>query len=434
MTRNFGRRPLTIALMEQKEVLKALQRDHAAELKLAAERLAGTARHTEIIPSPTLSEMTGHEILLKPENLQVTGSFKIRGAYNKIASLTDEELARGIVTASAGNHAQGVAYAARERGAKATICMPTITPPLKVDATKAYGADVVLHGDVFDEAAAYAAKLSEEQGMIFVPPFDDYEVICGQGTIALEILEDVPNVTDIVVPLGGGGLGAGVALAVKTKPEVRVIGAIPEGSPAYKNSLAAGRVMSADQVVTSAEGVAVKRPGDLPFALLNEFLDDIVTVSERDINEMILLMLEKHKLVVEAAGAVSLAALEHLNLRSRKFASAEGPHVVVPIMSGGNIDTVTMGAVIQKGMIARGRIMNFEVELPDTPGQLVKVATLLAKERANVIALDHDQFKASGHYTNAVSLGVTVETNGPDHIDRILEALKEAGFQPKRIY
>ena len=427
MTRNFGRRPLTIALMEQKEVLKALQRDHAAELKLAAERLAGTARHTEIIPSPTLSEMTGHEILLKPENLQVTGSFKIRGAYNKIASLTDEELARGIVTASAGNHAQGVAYAARERGAKATICMPTITPPLKVDATKAYGADVVLHGDVFDEAAAYAAKLSEEQGMIFVPPFDDYEVICGQGTIALEILEDVPNVTDIVVPLGGGGLGAGVALAVKTfKPEVRVIGAIPEGSPAYKNSLAAGRVMSADQVVTSAEGVAVTRPG--------EFLDDIVTVSERDINEMILLMLEKHKLVVEAAGAVSLAALEHLNLRSRKFASAEGPHVVVPIMSGGNIDTVTMGAVIQKGMIARGRIMNFEVELPDTPGQLVKVATLLAKERANVIALDHDQFKASGHYTNAVSLGVTVETNGPDHIDRILEALKEAGFQPKRIY
>ena len=256
MTRNFGRRPPTIALMEQKEVLKALQRDHAAELKLAAERLAGTARHTEIIPSPTLSEMTGHEILLKPENLQVTGSFKIRGAYNKIASLTDEELARGIVTASAGNHAQGVAYAARERGAKATICMPTITPPLKVDATKAYGADVVLHGDVFDEAAAYAAKLSEEQGMIFVPPFDDYEVICGQGTIALEILEDVPNVTDIVVPLGGGGLGAGVALAVKTfKPEVRVIGAIPEGSPAYKNSLAAGRVMSADQVVTSAESV-----------------------------------------------------------------------------------------------------------------------------------------------------------------------------------
>ena len=197
-------------------MLKALRRDHAAELKLAAERLKGTARHTEIIPSPVLSEMTGHEILLKPENLQVTGSFKIRGAYNKIASLTDEQLSHGIVTASAGNHAQGVAYAARERGAKATICMPQITPPLKVDATKAYGADVVLCGEVFDEAAAHAQELSDNEGMIYVPPFDDYEVLCGQGTIGLEILEDVPNVTDVVVPLGGGGLGAGVALAIKT--------------------------------------------------------------------------------------------------------------------------------------------------------------------------------------------------------------------------
>lgn len=421
--------------MEQNEVLKALQRDHAAELKLAAERLKGTARHTEIIPSKVLSDMTGHEILLKPENLQVTGSFKIRGAYNKIASLSDEQLARGIVTASAGNHAQGVAYAARERGAKATICMPQITPPLKVDATKAYGADVVLYGEVFDESAARAQELSDTEGMIYVPPFDDYEVLCGQGTIGLEILEDVPNVTDVVVPLGGGGLGAGVALAIKTfKPEVRVIGAIPEGSLAWKNSLAAGHVVPADQVRTSAEGVAVKRPGDLTFALLNEFLDDLVTVTERDINEMILLMLEKHKLVVEAAGAVSLAALEHLNLRSRKFAEAQGPHVVVPILSGGNEDTVSISAVIQKGMIARGRIMNFEVELPDTPGQLVKVATILAEQRANVIALDHDQFKASSHYTDSVSLGVTVETNGPEHIDRILDAMRAAGFQPKRIY
>ena len=421
--------------MEQNEVLKALQRDHAAELKLAAERLKGTARHTEIIPSKVLSDMTGHEILLKPENLQVTGSFKIRGAYNKIASLTDEQLAHGIVTASAGNHAQGVAYAARERGAKATICMPQITPPLKVDATKAYGADVVLCGEVFDESAAHAQELSDNEGMIYVPPFDDYEVLCGQGTIGLEILEDVPNVTDVVVPLGGGGLGAGVALAIKTfKPEVRVIGAIPEGSPAWKNSLAAGHVVPADQVRTSAEGVAVKRPGDLTFALLNEFLDDLVTVTERDINEMILLMLEKHKLVVEAAGAVSLAALEHLNLRSRKFAEAQGPHVVVPILSGGNEDTVSISAVIQKGMIARGRIMNFEVELPDTPGQLVKVATILAEQRANVIALDHDQFKASSHYTDSVSLGVTVETNGPEHIDRILDAMRAAGFRPKRIY
>ncbi len=405
------------------------------ELRRAAERLKGTARRTPIIASKPLSDLTGHDVRLKPENLQVTGSFKIRGAYNKIASLSDEEISRGIVTASAGNHAQGVAYAARERGASATIVMPQITPPLKVDATKAYGADVVLHGDVFDESAEYADRLSAEQGMIFVPPFDDYEVICGQGTLGLEILEDVPDVTDVVVPLGGGGLGAGVALAIKTfRPEVRVIGAIPEGSPAYRQSFAAGHVVAADHVLTSAEGVAVKRPGDLPFALLNEFLDDLVTVTERDINEMILLMLEKHKLVVEGAGAVSLAALEHLDLQSRVFASAEGPHVVVPILSGGNIDTVTIGAVIQKGMIARGRIMNFEVELPDVPGQLVKVATLLARERVNVIALDHDQFKASGHFMNGVSLGVTVETNGPDHIERVLQALREAGLDPKRVY
>lgn len=421
--------------MNNDEVQQFLARDHAAELRKASERLEGTAKHTAIIDSPVLSAMTGHRVLLKPENLQVTGSFKIRGAYNKIASLSQDELDHGIVTASAGNHAQGVAYAARERGAKATIVMPRTTPPLKVDATKAYGAEVVLHGDVFDDAAAYAAQLSRDDGMVFVPPFDDYEVLCGQGTIGMEILQDVPDVTDVVVPLGGGGLGAGVALAIKTfRPQVRVIGAIPEGSPAFKDSFTAGYVVPAGQVVTSAEGVAVKRPGDLTFALLNELMDDLVTVSERDINEMILLMLEKHKLVIEAAGAVSLAALEHLNLHSRVFAAAQEPHVIVPIMSGGNIDTVTMGAVIQKGMIARGRIMNFEVELPDTPGQLVKVATALADARANVIALDHDQFKASGHYTNAVSLGVTVETNGPDHIDAVLKALRVAGFQPKRIY
>lgn len=422
--------------MEQSEVLRALQRDHQAELQKAVARLDHTARKTGVIESPVLSQINGFKVALKPENLQVTGSFKIRGAYNKIASLGDDELSRGIVTASAGNHAQGVAYAARERNVKATILMPQITPPLKVDATKAYGAEVVLHGDVFDEAAAYASRLASEQGLTYVPPFDDYEVIVGQGTIGLEILRDVPDVTDIVVPLGGGGLAAGVALAVKmTKPEVRVIGVVPEGSPAFPESFAAGHVVEADRVVTSAEGVAVRRPGDLTFALLNEFLDDLITVNERDINEMILLMLEKHKLVVEAAGAVSLAALEHLPLRSRAFASArDRAHVVVPIISGGNIDTVTIGAVIQKGMITRGRIMKFDVELPDIPGQLVKVATLLAEQRANVIALDHDQFKAEGHYAGAVVLGVTAETNGPDHIASILAALREEGFEPKRVY
>ena len=397
----------------------------------AQESLKGIARKTPLENANRL----GENIYIKSENLQLTGAFKIRGAYNKIRSLTPEEASHGVIACSAGNHAQGIALSATKLGIKSVICMPEGAPISKVEATRNYGAEVVLVPGVYDDAAREAERLSKEHGYTFAHPFNDPYVIAGQGTIGLEILEDVPNVTDVVVPLGGGGLGAGVALAIKTfKPEVRVIGAIPEGSPAWKDSLAAGRVSPADHVVTSAEGVAVKHPGDLPFALINEFLDDLVTVTERDINEMILLMLEKHKLVVEAAGAVSLAALEHLNLRSRKFAAATGPHVVVPIMSGGNIDTVTMGAVIQKGMIARGRIMNFEVELPDTPGQLVKVATLLAEQRANVIQLDHDQFKASGHYTNAVSLGVTVETNGPEHIDRILAALREAGFQPKRIY
>ena len=397
----------------------------------AQESLKGIARKTPLENANRL----GENIYIKSENLQLTGAFKIRGAYNKIRSLTPEEASHGVIACSAGNHAQGIALSATKLGIKSVICMPEGAPISKVEATRNYGAEVVLVPGVYDDAAREAERLSKEHGYTFAHPFNDPYVIAGQGTIGLEILEDVPNVTDVVVPLGGGGLGAGVALAIKTfKPEVRVIGAIPEGSPAWKNSLAAGHVVAADQVRTSAEGVAVKRPGDLTFALLNEFLDDIVTVTERDINEMILLMLEKHKLVVEAAGAVSLAALEHLNLRSRKFAEAKGPHVVVPIMSGGNEDTVSIGAVIQKGMITRGRIMHFEVELPDTPGQLVKVATLLAEQRANVIALDHDQFKASSHYANAVALGVTVETNGPDHIDRVLEALREAGFQPKRIY
>lgn len=412
-----------------------LSRDHAEDLNLAAERLAGTVRHTMPIPSQTLSEMTGFPIQLKPENLQRTGSFKIRGAYNKIASLQQEQLDKGIITASAGNHAQGVAYAARERGAKATIVMPQITPPLKVDATRAYGAEVMLEGNVFDESFAYALNQSEEHDLTFVHPFDDYDVVCGQGTIAMEILKDVPDVTDIIVPMGGGGLAAGIAMAVKSfRPSVRVIGATPQGSPAWHDSLAAGHVVEAAQVNTSAEGVAVKKPGDLTFRLISQYLDDLVMVSERDISEMILLMLEKHKLVVEAAGAVSLAALTQLAQSSDVFQSAAGKHVIVPILSGGNIDTVTIGAVIQRGMISRGRIMQFGVELPDIPGQLAAIANLLATLRANVIELNHDQFKASGHYRNGVLLEVTVETNGPDHIALILDTLRTKGFRVRQEY
>lgn len=421
--------------MDTRDVQAYLAADHKSDLEAAAKRLEGTVRHTPVVFSQALTDRVGFDVAMKLENLQETGSFKIRGAYNKIASLGENDLSHGLVTASAGNHAQGVAYAARERGAKATIVMPEATPPLKVDGTKSYGANVVLHGESFDDSEAYARKLAKDEGMVLVHPFDDYGVLCGQGTIAMEILKDRPDVTDVVVPLGGGGLGSGVALAIKTfRPSVRVIGAIPSESPAWRLSLDAGRVVSADTVNTEAEGVAVKRPGDLTFALLSKYLDDLVEVSETEISQMILLMLEKHKLVVEAAGAVSLAALEQLSRQSSAFRDAKERHVVVPIVSGGNIDTVTIGAVIQGGMISRGRIMQFAVELPDVPGQLVKVATILARERANVIELNHDQFKAAGHFRNGVLLEVTVETNGPEHIERVLDALRAEGLHPRQIY
>ncbi|TCD54416.1 threonine ammonia-lyase [Alloscardovia theropitheci] len=436
--------------MTPEQINEYVNRDHAADVELAAQRLEGVVRHTHLEESQILSDRIGARVLLKPENLQKTGSFKLRGAYNKIASLSQEDLDKGIVTASAGNHAQGVAYAARERGAQATIVMPRITPPIKVDATRALGAKVALVGDVFDESSAHAAKLSEEQGLIFVHPFNDYEVLTGQGTIALEILQDCPEVTDILVPLGGGGLGAGIAMAVKAfAPHVRVIGVTPEGSQAFKQSFSDGQheVHPASSVHTAAEGVAVKQPGDLTFALLEKYLDGFVTVTERDISEMILLMLEKHKLVVEAAGAVSLAALNELD-KVKSVASLENNgtdaklldvpdmknRVIVPILSGGNIDTVTIGAVIQRGMITRGRIMQFGVELPDTPGQLALIAQILADLRANVIELNHDQFKAQSHYTNTVLLEVTVETNGPEHIQQVLDALQAKGFRVNRVY
>ncbi|MFD0704469.1 threonine ammonia-lyase [Alloscardovia venturai] len=436
--------------MNEQQIADYIGRDHKADLNTAAERLSSVARHTQLEESPVLSDMVGARVLLKPENLQKTGSFKLRGAYNKIASLSQEELDRGIVTASAGNHAQGVAYAARERGARATIVMPRITPPIKVDATRHLGATVALEGEVFDESNAYAQRLSTHEGMTYVAPFNDYEVLTGQGTIAMEILQDCPEVTDIIVPMGGGGLCAGIAMAVKTfAPHVRVIGVTPEGSPAFKQSFESGehKVHGASSVHTSAEGVAVKEPGDLTFALLEKYLDGFVTVSEQNISEMILLMLEKHKLVVEAAGAASLAALNELdNVLSVSSMEVQGENaekmpvlersqrVIVPVMSGGNIDTVTIGAVIQRGMIARGRIMQFGVELPDTPGQLAQVAQLLADLRANVVELNHDQFKAQAHYTNAVLLEVTVETNGPDHIQQIMDALQARGFKVNRVY
>ena len=410
--------------MEQNEVLKALRRDHAAELKLAAERLKGTARHTEIIPSPVLSEMTGHEILLKPENLQVTGSFKIRGAYNKIASLSDEQLAHGIVTASAGNHAQGVAYAAKKFGVPATIVMPTTTPYIKVERTKSHGAEVVLAGEVYDESYEHALKLAEEQGLTFIHPFNDLQVAAGQGSIAMEIVQELPLVDAILVPIGGGGLASGVStLAKMLNPRIKVIGVEPAGAACMKASLEAGHVVKLPSVSTIADGTAVLEPGDKVFPYIQENIDEIITVDDDELIVAFLDMVENHKMVVENSGLLTIAALKHLSMLDKK---------VVSILSGGNMDVITMATVVQHGLIQRDRIFTVSVLLPDRPGELVNVAQIIAEQNGNVIRLDHNQF-VTANRSAAVELRVTIEAFGTDHKGRIVHALQEAGYSPQLI-
>jgi threonine dehydratase len=412
--------------MKQKDVERFLKQDHKANILEAAERLKGVLRPTPLFYSEFFSEERGCDVYIKPENLQTTGSYKIRGAYNKISGLPPDEAARGVITASAGNHAQGVAVSAKRIGVPATIVMPNVTPFLKVNSTKAYGAEVVIHGDMYDDAFNKAAALAEERGHVFIHPFDDYDVICGQGTAGLEILTELPDVDEILVPIGGGGLISGVSLIAKAlNPEVKVTGVVPVGAMSMKISLEEGRVTRLAGVKTCAEGVAVKQPGDLTFAITREYVDGVVTVSEKDIMEAVLLTLEKHKLVAEAAGAVTLAALRKRARPGRK---------IVCFMSGGNIDMVTISSIINQGMISRGRILCFSVDLPDRPGQLLKVAGLLAEIGANVIGLDHNQFKAIDRYSNKVALEVTVETNGQDHIMRILDMLEDHNFTVTRIY
>ncbi len=399
---------------------------HQESLKKAAANLKGVLKPTPLIHSDFYSEEYGCDIYMKPENLQMTGSFKIRGAYNKIMNLSEEEAAHGVIASSAGNHAQGVAFAAQKRGIQATIVMPNVTPLLKVNATKAYGADVVIHGDVYDDAYNKAMNLAQEKGYTFVHPFDDYDVLCGQGTIALEILEELCDVDEILVPIGGGGLISGIALAVKTmRPDVKVIGVSPVGSMAMKISIDEGQVTRLSSVKTSAEGVAVRQPGDLTFAMAKKYVDEIITVTEKDIMDAVLVVLEKHKLIAETAGVVPLAGVKKRAKPGKK---------IVCLVSGGNIDVVTISSIINQGLISRGRIMCFSVELPDKPGQLLKVAQLLAENGANVIELQHNQFKAIDRYSNKVALEVTVETNGHDHIKQVLEVLEDNNFIPNRIY
>lgn len=395
------------------------------EVLAARTRIADVLRDTKLIFSDTFSAESGNNVYIKPENLQTTGAFKIRGAYNKISKLSPAERNKGLISSSAGNHAQGVAYAAQKLGVKATIVMPKTTPLIKVEATKQYGAEVVLSGDFYDEAFAEAKRLEEEKGYVFVHPFNDLDVIAGQGTISLEILEELQGVDCILVPVGGGGLISGIALAAKClKPDIKIIGVEPEGAMAMKMSMDNNRLINLDTVNTIADGVAVKNPGDLTFPIIKDLVDEIVTVSDFEIMEAFLLLLEKHKLIGENAGVLSLAGLKKINEKNKN---------IVCIVSGGNIDVLTVSAMIDRGLLSRGRIFCFSVDLPHKPGELLKISKLLYEANANVVKLDHNQFKTLDRF-NTVQLEVTVETNGHDHIKQITHMLEQNGFKLNRIH
>ncbi|MBR1397891.1 MAG: threonine ammonia-lyase [Selenomonadaceae bacterium] len=395
-----------------------------ADVYRADKQLSGIVRKTKLIHSDYFSELSNNEVYIKPENLQHTGAFKLRGAYNKLSQLTEEERARGVITASAGNHAQGVAFAAQKLGIKAVICMPATTPILKVEATKSFGAEVVLYGDSFDDAAAHSLDLQREHGYVYVHPFNDREVLLGQGTTALEIINELKDVDAILVPVGGGGFVSGVALATKmVSPNVKVIGVEPENAACMKAALDAGRIVTLESADTVADGCAVKTAGDLTFAFCKKYLDEIITVNEMEIMSALLSLIEKHKLIAEGAGVLSLAALSKLPFDNKK---------VVAIVSGGNIDISTISTLIDKALIARGRIFCFAVMLPDKPGQLLNVSQILTDENANVIKLEHDQARVTDSFKKVV-LEVTVETHNQDHINRIIKALNNHGYDVRQI-
>ncbi|MDD6815380.1 MAG: threonine ammonia-lyase [Firmicutes bacterium] len=392
----------------------------------AAEIVQKVTSPTNLVYSKFLSEQTGrgNKVYLKPENMQLTGAYKLRGAYYKISTLTEEEREKGLITASAGNHAQGVAYAAQAYGCKAVIVMPTTTPLMKVNRTKSYGAEVVLYGDVYDEAAAHAAKLAEENGYTFIHPFDDPAVATGQGTIAMEIFKELPLVDYILVPVGGGGLATGVStLAKLLNPKIKVIGVEPAGANCLQTSLKEGKVVSLDHVNTIADGTAVKRPGEKIFPYLQAGLDDVITVEDDELVVAFLDMVENHKMVVENSGLLTVAALKHLDVSEKK---------IVSVLSGGNMDIITMSSVVQMGLIMRDRIFTVSVLLPDKPGELVRVASVIAAQQGNVIKLEHNQF-VSTNRTAAVELKITIEAFGTDHKEKIVNALKQEGYKPKLI-
>ncbi len=390
----------------------------------ASEIVNKVTQETRLIYSEYLSGQTENKVYLKPENMQLTGAYKVRGAYYKISTLTEEERQRGLITASAGNHAQGVAYAAREFGVRAVIVMPTTTPLIKVERTKNYGAEVVLFGDSYDEACVHAQQEAEEKGYTFIHPFDDLAVATGQGTIAMEIIQDLPLVDYILVPVGGGGLASGVAtLAKQLNPHIQVIAVEPAGANCLEVSLEKGEVCTLPEVTTIADGTAVKKPGEKIFPYLKENIDEVITIEDDELIVAFLDIVENHKMIVENSGLLTVAALRHLEFTGKK---------VVCVLSGGNMDMITMASVVQHGLIQRDRIFTVSVLLPDKPWELVRVSTVIAENQGNVIKLDHNQF-VSTNRNAAVELKITVEAFGTEHKRQLVAALEQAGFRPKVI-
>ena len=388
----------------------------------AAEKVKEVTLQTNLVYSEYFSAQSGNKVYLKPENMQYTGAYKVRGAYYKISTMSEEERKKGLITASAGNHAQGVAYAAKKYGVKATVVMPTTTPLIKVNRTKGYGAEVVLYGNVYDEACEYALKLAKEQGLTFVHPFDDLDVATGQGSIAMEIIKELPTVDYILVPIGGGGLATGVStLAKLLNPNIKVIGVEPAGANCLQESIKAGKVVTQPTVSTIADGTAVKTPGTKLFPYLQKNLDDIITVPDEDLIVAFLDMVENHKMVVENSGLLTVAAVKQLNVKGKK---------IVSILSGGNMDVITMSSVVQQGLVQRSRIFTVSVLLPDRPGELVRVASIIAEANGNVIKLEHNQF-VSINRKATVELRITIEAFGHEHKEEIVEKLEKAGLRPR---
>lgn len=398
---------------------------HLNEIRKAQDNIKDIINKTPLLYSPIFSAINNCSLYMKCENLQITGAYKIRGALNKIRTLSEEEKTKGVVCSSAGNHAQGVAYAAKLLGVNSTIVMPKNTPYLKVQSTKEFGGNVVLHGNCYDDAFLKAKFIESENNSVFIHPFNDINVIYGQGTIALEIFEAIENIDVILCPIGGGGLISGISIAAKElNPNVKIIGVQAEGANAMEQSFKNGNIICLNSVNTIADGIAVKCPGELTFSIIKDYVDDIVTVSDKEIAESFLILCEKHKILAEASGAASLAALKKLNLSGKK---------VVSIISGGNIDMLTISSLISDGLVERGRLFCFSVELPDTPGQLQEISKILSELNANVVKLEHNQFKALNRLKN-VLLEVTVETNGIEHIELIKSTLNENGFKIIQMY